>query len=1415
MRTKYFLPVALAAIPAGATLGSIPSLVGGTQFCPSVALQKEDCWKSCSKTLANLASCGGLETCEHQYLQENTDSPDLVNCAACYEAVQSGAVKLNLADSDEFTDEEFFKHTVQFTLAPALKWIGGMMGGQCAPGGGGVGGGGVGGGGDFGGGGVGGGGDFGGGGEISISADMSAGGAEATAMDTGAAFTDTIGAVQTVTVGDSGEAVQTIIVDANGQVVTQVQTITDEYGQTITVGAGVGVGGGAQTVTVDDIAQGMQTITVDGAGGEVQTITAGSGMTVTVDGIDTAQGERTITVDAEAGGVQTVTDGSSGPITVTVDGMDTAQATQTVSGMQTVIDGMTVTVDDTAQGAQTVTVDDTAQGAQTVTVDDTAQGAQTVTVGDTAQGAQTVTVDDTAQGAQTVTVDDTAQGAQTVTVDDGGAMTVTVGDDGQVPRTTVIDELTITDEIGNTITVGGAGGMQTVTDQGDMTLTDTALGEQTVTIGGGMQTVTGDIGMTDTPQTIIGGGQPVTDTQIMTDELGQTVTVGGFETLHPTVTEPINEGTISKFTVKTQGMDTNRPHLETTMGMDTGAVMTSVIQPTAPTQDTMTIVQSGGIDTMTIGGSQPEETVVYTSDGQVQTVIIGSDGGMTDTGAAMTSVVQPTAPTQHTMTVIQSGGVDTMSVGGSQPAETIVYTSDGQVQTVVIGSGDDMTMPIETGPAMTSVVQPTVPTQDTMTVIQSSGGVVTMTVGGSQPAETVVYTSYGQVQTVIIGSGGGMKDTGVAMTSVVQPTAPTQDTMTVIQSGGVDTMTVGGSQPGETIVYTSDGQVQTVVISSDGGMTTPVETGPATAPTQDTMTVIQSSGGVDTMTIDGSQSAETVVYTSDGQVQTVIIGSGGGMTDTGAAMTSVVQPSGPTQDTMTMTQRGSMTISGGETISDLTDTAAMWTSKPGAGTMTVSQPGETIVVTTGGMTQTWTIGGGLSTPTDSAAGMTSAVQPTGSMQETMPIFGSQPGETFVITSNGKTETWTIGGSGSVSGMTQPSGPQSTGPTSHGSVDTMTVSGSLPVKTSGGYTWSYTWSTEYGGSSLPIPTHVSSNVQSPGGTVSPSGPQETIVVTSAGMTQTWTIGGGVSTPMDTAAGMTSVGQSPQGTMTVGQQTAVITTDGEVMTFTVFPTDTGAAISSIPASTQKDTMTTGVSGSQPDQTVVVTSGGMTQTWTIGGGMSMPTSTAAEMTSFVQSSGSTQETATDSQSGVGSKTISGAPSVETIVETSDGQTYTWSYTWSTGFGGSHMPMPTGTAAASTSVHPSGPQDTISFSSDTMTVGGSQPGQTVVITTDGETQTWTIGGSMSMPLTDTGVAMTTTTPSSSPQQETLTLTQGGEVETVTIHGGQPGQTVVVTVGGEKQTVTIPPQLTGKHFIKRTQIKQLTHFSYDDFNCS
>lgn len=60
----------------------------------------------------------------------------------------------------------------------------------------------------------------------------------------------------------------------------------------------------------------------------------------------------------------------------------------------------------------------------------------------------------------------------------------------------------------------------------------------------------------------------------------------------------------------------------------------------------------------------------------------------------------------------------------------------------------------------------------------------------------------------------------------------------------------------------------------------------------------------------------------------------------------------------------------------------------------------------------------------------------------------------------------------------------------------------------------------------------------------------------------------------------------------------------------------------------------------------------------------------------------------------------------------------------------------------------------------------------------------------TDTGATMPLGT------QETLTVTQGSVVETVTIGGAQPGQTVVVTVAGVPQTITVGsdyPIMTGE----------------------
>lgn len=55
----------------------------------------------------------------------------------------------------------------------------------------------------------------------------------------------------------------------------------------------------------------------------------------------------------------------------------------------------------------------------------------------------------------------------------------------------------------------------------------------------------------------------------------------------------------------------------------------------------------------------------------------------------------------------------------------------------------------------------------------------------------------------------------------------------------------------------------------------------------------------------------------------------------------------------------------------------------------------------------------------------------------------------------------------------------------------------------------------------------------------------------------------------------------------------------------------------------------------------------------------------------------------------------------------------------------------------------------------------------------------------------------SSWPQDEIITVTQGGGTETVSVGSARPGQTVVVTVGGEVRTVTIAGKLTVESKLK------------------
>lgn len=155
---------------------------------------------------------------------------------------------------------------------------------------------------------------------------------------------------------------------------------------------------------------------------------------------------------------------------------------------------------------------------------------------------------------------------------------------------------------------------------------------------------------------------------------------------------------------------------------------------------------------------------------------------------------------------------------------------------------------------------------------------------------------------------------------------------------------------------------------------------------------------------------------------------------------------------------------------------------------------------------------------------------------------------------------------------------------------------------------------------------------------------------------------------------------------------------------------------------------------------------------------------------------------------------------------------------------PLPSDTGAA---MQPSGlpQQETVTVTEggdvETVTIGGVQPGKTgVIITVGGELQTITVGqtlapGFPSMPH-ESGIPMPTDTGAGMqpPLQETVTISQGSVIETVTIGGAQTGQTVVVTMGGVPQTITVGsgyPPMTGKYTIQCKQIEQ----SLTTFSCS
>jgi hypothetical protein len=491
-----------------------------------------------------------------------------------------------------------------------------------------------------------------------------------------------------------------------------------------------------------------------------------------------------------------------------------------------------------------------------------------------------------------------------------------------------------------------------------------------------------------------------------------------------------------------------------------------------------------------------------------------------------------------------------------------------------------------------------------------------------------------------------------------------------------------------------------------------------------------------------------MVVTVGGQTETVTLGGSapqmtGQMPGGSLQSSSLPQAPGsgagiqsPLPETITVTEGGQM------------ETVTMY---PSVG----AQPGETMVVTVGGQTETVTLGGSapqmtgqmpggslqppgsLPQASDSGAGMQSPLPETitvteGGQIETVtmyPSVGAQPGETMVVTVGGQTETVTLGGSA----------PQMTGQMPGGSLQ---PPGSLPQASDSGAGMQ---------SPLPETTTVTEGGQIETVTVYPSTgaqPGETMVVTVGGQTETITLGG--SAPQMTGqmpdGSLQPPGTHPQvsgsgaGMQSPLPETITVTEGGQIETVTVYPS----------------------TGAQPGETMVVTVGGQTETITLGG--SAPQMTGQMPGGSLQPPGTLPQI---SGSGAGMQ----SPLPETITVTESGQVET------------------------VTVYPS---------------MGAQPGESMVVTVGGQTETITLGGSApqmtgqmpggslqppgSLPqASDSGAGM------QSPLPETITVTESGQVETVTVYpsmGAQPGETMVVTVGGQTETITLggsAPQMTGQ----------------------
>ena len=431
-----------------------------------------------------------------------------------------------------------------------------------------------------------------------------------------------------------------------------------------------------------------------------------------------------------------------------------------------------------------------------------------------------------------------------------------------------------------TVTSAAAFGVATTGDLLSLTVNDAAtfnlghnLAATTVTVGTGATGIVNQSAGTITATTLViaAGGTLTQSGSGVINATNTTIATGGTLTV-------VNQGTGA-----IDGAAGGQGALVFVGDYDTDAALgaTSLASITVNDTFTLTLDQSAGATTFTVGTGT--SGIVNQSAGTITatTLVIAAGGTLTQSGGGVINATNTTIATGGTLTVVNQGTGAIDGAAGGQGA--LVFAGDYDTDAAL---------------GTTSLASITVNDTFTLTLDQSAGA-TTFTVG--EGTSGIVNQSAGTITatTLVIAAGGTLTQSGSGVINATNTTIATGGTLTVVNQG---TGAIDGAAGGQgALVFAGD-------YDTDAALGA---TSLASITVNDTFTLtLDQSAGATTFTV--GEGTSGIVNQSAGTITatTLVIAAGGTLTQSGSGVINATNTTIATGGTRTVVNQGTGAIDG-------------------------------------------------------------------------------------------------------------------------------------------------------------------------------------------------------------------------------------------------------------------------------------------------------------------------------------------------------------------------------------------------------------------------------------------------------------------------------------------------------------------------